>query len=127
MSGGKVLITEATGFRGSAILMDLLESGYTAHIVVRNDVEGALDQATAGTDFVIHWAKPLPYEELDSIVMPTIGFTGNTPNENIDPSYADPMVAYCAANTAADRCFVKWMEKAVEQGVSFEFISLASS
>ena len=89
------MITGATGFIGSAILVDILQAGYTVNIVVRSEqkarvlqdapaiaalsgasqcqyfvvpdlaVEGSLDEATAGTDIVIHCACPLPFATSD--------------------------------------------------------------
>lgn len=96
MAQGKILITGATGFIGSNILIDVLQAGYAVNIVVRADskakqlqeapaiaalnkasacqysivpdltVEGCLDEATAGTDIVIHCASPLPFSSSDS-------------------------------------------------------------
>lgn len=90
MAQGKILITGANGFLGSTVLIDILQAGYTVNIVLRSDskakqlqeapavaalnkasscsyfivpdltVEGCLDEATAGTDIVIHCASPLP-------------------------------------------------------------------
>lgn len=192
------MITGATGFLGSAFLIDILKSGYTAHIVVRSEskaktlqqapavssldkaaackyfivpdlgVPGALNEATAGTDFVIHCATPLPFGQLADITAPTIACTlgalesareaggvkrvillssvaafappevlapgdhepsgisiGKTPNENFNPPYATPLVAYSAAKTAALQASVEWMHKAVQEGVNFDIVSLA--
>ncbi|KAK6066647.1 3-beta hydroxysteroid dehydrogenase [Seiridium cupressi] len=93
MSKGKLLITGATGYVGSAILIGALREGYDAHIVVRSaakeqflkdapaiaglgkqaqckyfvvpglTVPGCLDEAAAGANFVIHAAAPLPGTE----------------------------------------------------------------
>ncbi|ROW09435.1 hypothetical protein VMCG_02468 [Cytospora schulzeri] len=95
MAQGKILITGASGFIGSTILIDILQAGYTANIAVRSEskakqlqeapaiaaldkasacnyfivpdltVEGCLDEATAGTDIVIHCASPLPFSSGD--------------------------------------------------------------
>lgn len=105
MSQGKIMITGATGFLGSAFLIDILKAGYTAHIVVRSEskakilqqapaitcldkasackyfvvpdlgVPGALDEATAGTDFIIHCASPLPFSDLEDLITPAIACT----------------------------------------------------
>ncbi|KAJ4390747.1 hypothetical protein N0V93_004345 [Gnomoniopsis smithogilvyi] len=198
MGQGKVMITGATGFLGSAFLVDILQSGYTAHIVVRSeakaktlqqapaitsldkaaackyftvpdlDVPGALDEATAGTDLVVHCATPLPLGQLEDITTPTVActlgalesarkagsvkrvvllsstaafappevllggdhepsevFIGEKPNERFNPPYATPLIAYCAAKTAAYRSSAEWMENAVQDGVSFDIVSLA--
>lgn len=91
MPQGKVVITGANGFLGSAFLIDILQAGYTAHIVVRSEAKarslqeapavtalnkasachyfivpdltapGALDAASAGADFIIHCATPVPF------------------------------------------------------------------
>ncbi|KAK9778154.1 putative 3-beta hydroxysteroid dehydrogenase protein [Seiridium cardinale] len=93
MSKGKLLITGATGYVGSAILIGALREGYDAHIVVRSaakeqflkdapaiaglgkqaqckyfvvpdlTVPGCLDEAAAGANLVIHAAAPLPGTE----------------------------------------------------------------
>lgn len=95
MAQGKVLLTGATGFLGSAILIDILKAGYTVHIAVRSDskakfvreatpiaslgkdsackffivpdltAEGCLDEAAAGTDLVVHCASPTPFTDGD--------------------------------------------------------------
>lgn len=108
MAQGKILITGAGGFLGSAILIDILQAGYTANIVVRSEskakklqeapaiatlnkasacnyfivpdltVEGCLDEATAGTDIIIHCASPLPFETSDpenDVVLPAVKCT----------------------------------------------------
>ncbi|KAL1874539.1 hypothetical protein Daus18300_003558 [Diaporthe australafricana] len=108
MAQGKVLLTGATGFLGSAILIDILKAGYTANIVVRSEskaklvqeapaiasldkasackyfivpdlsTEGCLDEATAGTDLVIHCATPMPFTEGDieqDVIIPAIKCT----------------------------------------------------
>lgn len=202
MAQGKIMITGATGFVGSAILVDILQAGYTANIVVRSEqkakklqeapaiaalnkasackyfivpdltAEGGLDEATAGTDIVIHCASPLPFLTSDTesefivpavkgtlgalesarksgtvkrvIMLSSMGafaapeivegpyvppeevFLSDKPNEDFDPPYSSPLIAYCAAKTAAYRRSVEWMEKAVAEGsVSFDMISLA--
>lgn len=91
MAQGKVTITGASGFLGSSFLIDLLKSGYTAHIAVRSEAKakrlqeapaiaslnkasackyfivpdlaapGSLDEAAAGTDFIVHCGTPLPF------------------------------------------------------------------
>lgn len=90
MTKGTIVITGATGFLGSSILVAALRGGYKANIVVRSiakeedlktseairslDVEnqckyfhvpdltqpGSLDEAAAGADFFIHAAAPPP-------------------------------------------------------------------
>lgn len=201
MAQGKILITGASGFLGSAILIDILQAGYTANIVVRSEskakqlqeapaitalnkasacnyfivpdltVEGCLDEATAGTDIVIHCASPLPFETSDpgnGFILPAVKCTlralesaqkagavkrvivlssivafvepnllidyvppeeiilGEKPNDEFGPPYHSPLVAYCAAKTAAYRRSVEWMEKAVaEESVGFDLINLA--
>lgn len=95
MAQGKILITGAGGFLGSAILIDILKAGYTVNIVVRSEskakqlqeapaiatlnkasacnyfivpdltVEGCLDEAAAGTDIIIHCASPMPFKTSD--------------------------------------------------------------
>ncbi|KKY33603.1 putative nad dependent epimerase dehydratase [Diaporthe ampelina] len=95
MDQGKVLLTGATGFLGSAILIDILKAGYTVNIAVRSEAkaklireapaiaslgkdsackyfivpdltaEGCLDEATAGTALVIHCATPMPFTDGD--------------------------------------------------------------
>ncbi|KAF3767883.1 NAD(P)-binding protein [Cryphonectria parasitica EP155] len=199
MAQGKVTITGATGYLGSAILVDLLKSGYTAHIVVRSQakakrlqeapvlanlnkasackyfivpdlaVPGALDEAAAGTAFIIHCGTPLPFgDQQDDFIQPTIDctlsalesarristvkrviimssvaafinpdivggdyeppkeiFIDDTPNEEFGPPYVNPLLAYCAAKTAAFRRSVEWMEKAGRDGIDFDLINLA--
>ncbi|KUI68189.1 hypothetical protein VM1G_04470 [Cytospora mali] len=202
MDKGKILITGATGFLGSSILIDILKTGYTANIVVRSEskikqlrecpaiaaldkesackyfivpdltVEGGLDEATVGTNIVIHCASPLPFMSNDVenemiipavkctlralegaqkagtvkrvILMSSLGafagpdivggtyippeevFLGEKPNDDFGPPYHSPLVAYCAAKTAAYRRSIEWMEKAVAEGsVSFDMINLA--
>jgi nucleoside-diphosphate-sugar epimerase len=92
MSKGTILITGATGFVGSAILIEALKSGYSAHIVVRSEskletlksapdlaaldkaseckyfvvpdltIPGCLNEAAVGADFIIHAATPMPFQ-----------------------------------------------------------------
>ncbi|GME58707.1 uncharacterized protein LTHEOB_2648 [Neofusicoccum parvum] len=92
MSKGTLLITGASGYLGFAILLSALREGYTPHIVVRSAAKldfvknapdlvalpnastckyfivpdltapGSLDEATAGCDYVIHGASPLPWQ-----------------------------------------------------------------
>lgn len=102
------MITGATGFLGSTFLIDILRSGYTAHIVVRSEAKaqslrqapdlaalnkstachyfvvpdltlpGALDAATAGTDYIIHCATPLPFgAAVHEYTTPTVACTLN--------------------------------------------------
>lgn len=108
MAPGKVLLTGATGFLGSAILIDILKAGYTVNIVVRSEdkaklireappiaslgkdsackyfivpdltAEGCLDEATAGTDLVIHCATPMPFTDGDmerDVIIPAVKCT----------------------------------------------------
>lgn len=108
MAPGKVLLTGATGFLGSAILIDILKAGYTVNIAVRSEAkarlireapaiaslgkdsvcksfivpdltaEGCLDEATAGTDLVIHCANPMPFTDGDmeqDIIIPAVKCT----------------------------------------------------
>lgn len=108
MAPGKVLLTGATGFLGSAILIDILKAGYTVNIVVRSEdkaklvreapaiaslgkdsackyfvvpdlaAEGCLDEATAGTDLVVHCATPMPFTDGDmerDVIIPAIQCT----------------------------------------------------
>ncbi|KAH8652156.1 hypothetical protein BX600DRAFT_527334 [Xylariales sp. PMI_506] len=95
MPKGTVLITGATGFLGSAVLIELLRSGYSAHIVVRSEqkaeslksapamlavgraeackyfvvpdltVAGCLDEAADGADRIFHLASPLPFGAME--------------------------------------------------------------
>ncbi|KAI3400670.1 hypothetical protein diail_2382 [Diaporthe ilicicola] len=108
MAQGKVLLTGATGFLGSAILIDILKAGYTVNIVVRSEskaklvqeapaiaslnkasackyfivpdltAEGCLDEATAGTDLVVHCATPMPFTDGDiekNVIIPAVKCT----------------------------------------------------
>lgn len=106
MAQVKILITGATGYLGSRFLLDILQSGYKAHIVVRSESKaqtlqqapaivaldkasacryfivpdlaapGAMDEAAAGTEFVIHCATPLPFgEQLNEITATTVDCT----------------------------------------------------
>ncbi|KUI56821.1 NADPH-dependent aldehyde reductase ARI1 [Cytospora mali] len=202
MAQDKILITGATGFLGSAILIDILQAGYTVNIVARSQskikqlqvcpaiaalnkesackyfivpdltVEGGLDEATVGTNIVIHCASPLPFMSSDAendmiipavkctlralesaqkagtvkrvIVLSSLGafagpdivdgtyippeevFLGDKVNDDFGPPYHSPLIAYCAAKTAAYRRSIEWMEKAVAEGsVSFDMINLA--
>lgn len=45
---------------------------------------------------------------------------GERPNENSDPPYANPLVAYCAAKTAGYPSAAEWMKKAAQEGVGFD-------
>ncbi|KAK6840562.1 hypothetical protein PG995_016316 [Apiospora arundinis] len=94
MTKGTVFITGATGFLGSAFLLEALRRGYSAHVVARsqskvelvqklvadhgfsNDerckyfivpdltVAGAMDEAMKGATHVLHCASPLPFAEI---------------------------------------------------------------
>ncbi|KAK8879012.1 NAD(P)-binding protein [Apiospora arundinis] len=94
MTKGTVFITGATGFLGSAFLLEALRKGYSAHVVARsqskvelvqklvtdhvfsNDerckyfivpdltVAGAMDEAMKGATHVLHCASPLPFAEI---------------------------------------------------------------
>lgn len=108
MAQGKVLLTGATGFLGSAILIDILKAGYTVNIAVRSEdkakyireapaisslgkdsackyfivpdltAEGCLDEATAGTDLVVHCATPMPFTTGDvekEVIIPAVKCT----------------------------------------------------
>lgn len=108
MAQGKILLTGGNGFLGSAILIDILQAGYTVNIVLRSEtkakqlqeapaiaalnkasacnyfivpdltVEGCLDEATAGTDIVIHCASPLPFQGSDpevDVIAPAVKCT----------------------------------------------------
>lgn len=108
MAQGKVLLTGATGFLGSAILIDILKAGYEVNIAVRSEskakfvreaapiaslgkdsackyfivpdltIEGCLDEATAGTDIVIHCATPMPFTDGDverDVIIPAVKCT----------------------------------------------------
>lgn len=108
MAQGKVLLTGATGFLGSAILIDILKAGYEVNIAVRSEskakfvreaapiaslgkdsackyfivpdltTEGCLDEATAGTDLVIHCATPMPFTDGDvekDVIIPAVKCT----------------------------------------------------
>jgi nucleoside-diphosphate-sugar epimerase len=202
MAQGKVLLTGATGFLGSAILIDILKSGYEVNIAVRSEdkaklvreapaiaslgkdsackyfivpdltAEGCLDEATAGTDLVIHCATPMPFTDGDAeknVIVPAVNctlralesaqkagtvkrvivtsslgafagpdlvggtwipeeeiFLGDKINDDFGPPFINPLVAYCAAKTAALKRSLEWMEKAVAEGtISFDLINLA--
>ncbi|KAH8764160.1 hypothetical protein F5883DRAFT_106886 [Diaporthe sp. PMI_573] len=108
MAPGKVLLTGATGFLGSAILIDILKAGYEVNIAVRSEgkaksvreapaisslgkdsackyfivpdltMEGCLDEATAGTELVIHCATPMPFTDGDverDVIIPAVKCT----------------------------------------------------
>jgi nucleoside-diphosphate-sugar epimerase len=94
MSAGTIVLTGATGFCGFAILQAALKADYSLRIVVRStakadslrsntcfqslnkasqctfyvvpdlSIEGSLDEATAGADYMIHTASPLPFTNL---------------------------------------------------------------
>ncbi|POS81178.1 NAD dependent epimerase/dehydratase [Diaporthe helianthi] len=202
MAPGKVLLTGATGFLGSAILIDILKAGYEVNIAVRSEskakfvreapaiaslgkdsackyfivpdltTKGCLDEAAAGTDLIIHCANPMPSTEGDpekNIIIPAVECTlralesaqkagtvkrviilssvgafagpelvggtyippeeiliGEKINDYFGPPFVNPLVAYCAAKTAALKRSLEWMEKAVAEGtVNFDLINLA--
>ncbi|KAG8167853.1 hypothetical protein KVR01_003542 [Diaporthe batatas] len=201
MAQGKVVLTGATGFLGSAILIDILKAGYEVNIAVRSEskakfvreapaiaslgkdsackyfivpdltTEGCLDEATAGADMVIHCANPMPFTDGDAekdiiqavqctlqalesakkagtvkrvIILSSVGafagpdlvggsyvpheeiLVGEKINDDFGPPFVNPLVAYCAAKTAALKRSLEWMEKAVAEGtVNFDLINLA--